>query len=276
MPMLVIALVLFVFGLMWGSFINALVWRLHEQSKKKKSSKNLSIISGRSMCVHCKHELAWYDLFPVASWLAQRGKCRYCRKNISPQYPIVELVTGVTFAASYLIWPHTIHLNGQWLLLAAWLVCAVGLLALAVYDLRWMLLPNRIVYPTLAAAAVGRAGYIIIFAKNKPHSLLLWALSLLIASGIFYVLYSINDKWIGFGDVRLGLITGTLLADPQKSLAMIFIASLLGSLIAAPDLIGGKKTMASRLPYGPFLIAATAVMALWGDSLLNWYKSLLI
>jgi prepilin signal peptidase PulO-like enzyme (type II secretory pathway) len=273
--MLIIALLLFVFGLMWGSFINAVVWRLHEQSKKRKSSKNISIISGRSMCVHCKHELAWYDLFPVASWLALKGKCRYCRKNISPQYPIVELITGVTFAASYLIWPHTVHLNGQWLLLTTWLVSSVGLLALLIYDVRWMLLPNKIIYPSLAVAFIGRLAYLILFENRPDHGLLLWILAVLISSGVFYVLYMVNDKWIGFGDVRLGLITGTLLADPQKSLAMIFIASLLGSLIAVPDLIRGKKTMASRLPYGPFLIAATAIMVLWGDSLLNWYKSLL-
>jgi leader peptidase (prepilin peptidase)/N-methyltransferase len=275
MPMLIIALLLFVFGLMWGSFINALVWRLHEQSKKKKSSKKLSIINGRSMCVHCKHELAWYDLIPLISWLVLERKCRYCREPISSQYPIVELAGGITFAVSYLAWPQAVHLNGQWMLLVAWLASSVGLLALAVYDLRWLLLPNRIIYPTLIAATAGRLGYIILFDKHKLHALLLWVLSLLIASGIFYVLYSVNDKWIGFGDVRLGLITGTLLADPQKSLAMIFIASLLGSLVAAPDLIRGKKSMASRLPFGPFLITATAIMVLWGDSLLTWYKNLL-
>jgi prepilin signal peptidase PulO-like enzyme (type II secretory pathway) len=273
--MLIIALILFVLGLSWGSFVNALVWRLHEQKGHKKPDKSLSVLNGRSMCVHCRHELAWYDLIPLFSWLWLHGHCRYCKKPISKQYPVVELVGGLIFTGSYLLWPQVVHADGQWLLLTTWLVSSVGLLALLIYDVRWMLLPNKIIYPTLTVAFIGRLAYLILFENRPDHGLLLWVLAVLISSGVFYVLYMVNDKWIGFGDVRLGLITGTLLADPQKSLAMIFIASLLGSLIAAPDLIRGKKTLASRLPYGPFLIAATAIMVLWGDSLLNWYKNLL-
>jgi prepilin signal peptidase PulO-like enzyme (type II secretory pathway) len=262
-------------GLCAGSFVNALVWRLHEQKRSKKADKKLSILNGRSMCVHCRHELTWYDLIPLFSWLLLRGKCRYCKKPISVQYPLVELISGLIFVGSYLLWPNTVHQDGQWLLLAAWLVSSVGLLALAIYDLRWMLLPTRIIYPTLAVAVIGRAGYIFFFANRPGRALLLWLTSVLVASGIFYALFAINQKLIGFGDVRLGYITGTLLAAPQKSLAMIFIASLLGALVALPDLIRGRKTMASRLPYGPFLILATAILVIFGDSLLNWYGRLL-
>ena len=221
--------------------------------------------------------LAWYDLIPVFSWLALGGKCRYCKKPISPQYPIVELIGGLIFAGSYLLWPSEVHLNGQWLLLGTWLVASVGLLALAVYDLRWMMLPNKIIYPTLAVAAVGRVGYIAFFAANPLRAVLLWIGSIVIASGVFLALFEFSKgKWIGYGDVRLGLITGTLLAHPYKSLAMIFLASLIGSLIVIPSLAAGKRTLASRLPYGPFLIAASAIMVVYGDSLINWYKNLII
>lgn len=274
---MLIGLILFILGLCAGSFVNALVWRLHQQNKSKKKDKKLSVINGRSMCVHCKHILAWYDLIPLVSWLALRGKCRYCQKPISAQYLVVELIGGLIFAGSYLLWPSAVHLNGQWLLLAAWLVSSVGLLALAVYDLRWMLLPNRIIYPTLLAAVAGRAGYIIFFDNRPAHALLLWLASVLIASGVFFILFMVSSgKWIGYGDVRLGLITGTLLADPYESLAMIFIASVIGSLIALPSLMAGKRTLASKLPYGPFLIAATAIMVIYGDSLINWYEGLIL
>ena len=275
--MLLIALILFVLGLCWGSFVNALVWRLRAQSKKTKLASKLSIINGRSMCVNCKHILAWYDLIPVFSWLVLKGKCRHCKKPISAQYPIVELVAGLVFAGSYIFWATTVHLNGQWLLLGTWLVASVGLLALAVYDLRWMILPNKIIYPTLAIAAAGRAVYIIAFQEHPLHAVLLLAGSIIISSGLFFVLFTISKgKWIGYGDVRLGLITGTLLADPQKSLAMIFLASFIGTLLIVPSLAVGKRTLASKLPYGPFLIMATAIIVVFGDSLINWYKDLII
>jgi len=277
MPMLVIAIILFVVGLALGSFVNALVWRVHEQSKKKKSDKRLSVINGRSMCVHCKHLLAWYDLIPLLSWLWLRGRCRHCKKSISAQYPVVELLAGLVFAGSYLFWPDTVHLQGQWLLLSAWLISSVGLLALAVYDVRWMLLPNRILYPTLAAAFAGRLAYLAAYQDKKFHGLIMWVLSIVISSGFFFALFMISKgRWIGYGDVRLGLITGTLLADPQKSLAMLFLASLLGSLVMTPALASKHKTLASRLPFGPFLITATAILVVFGDSLLNWYKDLIL
>lgn len=274
--MLSIVIVLFVLGLCAGSFVNALVWRIRQQGiGSKKQAKDLSILKGRSMCPHCKHSLAWYDLIPLASWLILQGRCRYCRKPISPQYPIVEIIAGLVFAGSYLFWPDTVHLNGQWLLLSAWLVCSVGLLALAVYDLRWMILPNKIIYPTLVAAVIGRLGYLSFFEKRPLHGVLLWAGSVIISSGVFYALFMISKgKWIGFGDVRLGLVTGTLLADPYKSLSMLFLASFIGTIVILPALAKGNKTLASRLPYGPFLITGTAIMVVFGTSLVDWYKNL--
>src|ERR1039458_1315039 len=119
--MLMIITILLLIGLCMGSFINALVWRLHEQSVKtlkptrtkktwllRSSSDNLSIVHGRSMCPNCRHELSTRDLVPVFSWLALKGKCRYCNKPISLQYPLVELATVLLFIASYLWWPVTL------------------------------------------------------------------------------------------------------------------------------------------------------------------------
>jgi leader peptidase (prepilin peptidase)/N-methyltransferase len=278
--MLVIAIVLFFVGLCLGSFVNATVWRLHEHANAKRSKKgikkaNLSIVSGRSICPHCKHQLSALDLIPVFSWLFLRGKCRYCHKPI-PDSPLVELTMGIVFAGSYLFWPHTVGLDGQWILLSTWLAASVGLLVLAVYDLRWMILPNRVIYPTLLLSVIGRLGYLTAFEKKPLHALLMWAFSIIISSGVFLALFLYSKgKWIGYGDVRLGLITGTLLGDPQKSLLMIFLASFIGTLLVIPDLLRGKKTMSSKLSYGPLLIAATTIIIIFGDSLLNWYKNLL-
>jgi prepilin signal peptidase PulO-like enzyme (type II secretory pathway) len=264
-------------GLAFGSFVNALVWRTNEQSKKGRAkTKNLSIVNGRSICPHCKHVLAWYDLIPVFSWLFLRGKCRYCNKQISVQYPLVELAGGLIFVLSYVFWPHGVHSSGDWVIFITWLASSVGLLALLVYDFRWMLLPNKIIYPTLAIAAAGRFVYLIGYEDRKAYALLMWVLSVAVASGIFWLLFIISQgKWIGFGDVRLGFITGTLLGTPSKSFLMILLGSILGTLFVLPALIVGKKDMASRLPFGPFLISATMIVILFGTSILDWYKNFL-
>lgn len=262
--MIVTALILGWVGLCLGSFINALVWRMHERK---------DWIKGRSQCTHCGHELSAKDLVPVFSWLYLRGKCRYCKKPISVQYPLVELTAGLVFALSYLLWPLPLD-NGQLILLGTWLVCSVGLLALLIYDLRWMLLPDKILLPAAVAAAAGRLVYIIGFEPDKLHASYYWLLSLGIAAGIFWILYQVSDRLIGGGDIKLGLVTGTLLADPSLSFLMIFLASVIGTVVMMPALIKGNKNMTSKLPFGPFLIIATAIILFVGADLINWYSKL--
>jgi prepilin signal peptidase PulO-like enzyme (type II secretory pathway) len=278
--MVLTVIVLALLGLAFGSFANALVWRIHEQGKKTKikgnKAVNLSIVNGRSVCPNCKHILAWNDLFPVFSWLLLKGRCRYCKKSISWQYPAVELVAASVFVLSYAFWPFALNSAGEWILFITWLATSIGLLALAVYDVKWMLLPNKIIYPTLLIAAAGRAVYLIGYEPHKLHLLLAWIFSLAVASGIFLFLFIVSGgKWIGFGDVRLGLITGTVLASPSKSFLMILLASVLGTLFALPGLLMGKKTMVSKLPFGPFLISATWLTLLFGGSILDWYQRLI-
>lgn len=283
--------VLVVLGLCFGSFVNALVWRTRQQAKsqklKAKSSKQFSILSGRSQCVNCGHQLAAIDLIPVISWLLLRGRCRYCQKPISLQYPIVEILLGFVFVASYYFWFNPVELishstgagpigAGQWLLFVTWLSTSVGLLALAIYDIRWMLLPNKILYPTLLIAITGRLAYILFFSHDIAHSFWLLALSLLVAGGIFWLIYEFSrGKAIGFGDVRLGAVTGTVLAGPFLSLQMIFIASVLGTIAILPGLLSRHKTLTTKIPYGPFLIMATFIVLLFGPSITSWYTRLL-
>jgi prepilin signal peptidase PulO-like enzyme (type II secretory pathway) len=277
--MLVAIIILAWFGLAFGSFVNALVWRVHEQGKaknRKNKSVNLSIVNGRSICPNCRHILAWYDLIPLFSWLALRGRCRYCKKPVSKQYPLVEVAQSLVFVLSYIWWPGGLHGGGDWTLFITWLATSVGLMALLVYDARWMLLPNRILYPTFYIALAGRLVYLIGFEGNKAHALLMWILSVAVSSGIFWILFVVSKgKWIGFGDIRLGLVTGTLLASPSKSFLMIMLGSLLGTLFILPALLLGKKKMASKLPYGPFLIAGTFIALFFGDKILDWYSNFL-
>jgi leader peptidase (prepilin peptidase)/N-methyltransferase len=274
--------VLIVFGLCLGSFVNALVWRLHEQdieSSKKKPSKSylkdLSISKGRSMCPDCHHTLSTIDLVPVLSWVSLRGKCRYCHKPVSKQYPVVELTTMGLFVLSYLYWP-VAFTHAQVVFFILWLVLLVGFMALIVYDLRWMLLPDRIVFPLGVVAAA--MALITISTNARPsHAALSVALAVAVGGGIFYLLYQISGgRWIGGGDVKLGWLLGLVVATPAKAMLFIFIAAVAGSAITLPMLASGCMKRTSNIPFGPFLIAGAVVSLLIGTRILDWYQNMLI
>lgn len=278
--MVIVALV--VFGLCLGSFVNALVWRLREQElqaiKKKPDAEyatKLSITRGRSMCPHCKHELAATDLIPVLSWLALRGKCRYCAKPIAAEYPLVELSTAAAFAASYVWWPTEIT-GIEWVQFVLWLSALVALMALLVYDVHYKLLPDRIM------AVVGALGgvYVVIAitqASEPLQQLLATILAVAVGGGIFYGLFQISDgKWIGGGDVKLGWVIGLFVGSPALSFLVIFVASLLGTAASLPLLVSKRLSRASTIPFGPYLIVATVIAMLFGQVILDWYQNTFI
>jgi len=273
--------VLIVFGLCLGSFVNALVWRVREQATevgrkkpRKDYLKDLSISKGRSMCPDCHNTLAAKDLVPVFSWLSLKGKCRYCRKPISAQYPIVEAITAALFVASYVWWPVPINRPIMDAIFVFWLLILTGFMALIVYDLKWMLLPDRIMLP-LTALALVMAGLVVANNSNPKQTIIHKLLAVAVGGGIFYVLFQISQgKWIGGGDVKLGWLLGLIVGTPAKALLFIFIAALAGSVISVPMLASGKMGRTSTIPFGPFLIIGGIVTMLFGQDLLNWYHHL--
>lgn len=265
-------------GLCLGSFVNALVWRMHQQAlpaskrTKKVSSEELSIAKGRSVCTHCGHTLSASDLIPVLSWVSLRGKCRYCKGSISWQYPAIELTTAALFIFSYVAWPE--ELKGLEIAsFGLWLMCLTGLMALLVYDLRWMLLPNRIIFPLYAVAA---AFVLVNTGIEQSVQPILGALGgVVVGGGIFYLLFQVSQgSWIGGGDVKLGFLLGAFLLSPLEAAVMLFIASLLGTLLTVPLLASKKLNRKSRIPFGPFLIVGGIITMLYGVDLLDWYTSL--
>ncbi len=259
-------IVLLVLGLSFGSFVNAFVWRLHE---------NKDWLNDRSECIYCHHKLAVIDLIPVVSWLILRGKCRYCKRSISVQYPIVELITTVLFVASYLLWPT--HLVGYSIaLFVLWLVIVIGLVALALYDLKWMILPSKLIY-FLYIAALLMAAIHIYYSSNHISTAISYIIASLVGGGIFYILFLVSKgKWIGGGDVRLGFLLGVIVSSAQNSLLVIFLAALLGTIFSIPFMANGKLKKTSMIPFGPFLIAAAIIVELEGFNILAWYSHLFL
>lgn len=256
-PLLLIAL-----GLCLGSFVNAFVWRLHQGK---------DWVNDRSECDHCHHKLGPSDLIPVLSWLLLRGKCRYCHKKINDS-PLIEIAMPVLFALSYFFWPYDLAGSGL-VSFVFWLVFLVGLLALAVYDLRWLLLPNKLVFP-LIGLAIAQVITLSIYDQNWKL-LLTSALGALVVAGIFYLLFQLSKgAWIGGGDVKLGIVLGLLAGGMLEGFLLLFVASVAGMVAALPMIIQGKAHRKTQLPFGPFLIVGLIVVTLFGADIINWYSGL--
>lgn len=262
-----VIIVLVLLGLCAGSFINAFAWRL--RNKK-------DWVKGRSVCVHCKHQLATVDLIPILSWLWLRAKCRYCKKPISDQYPLVEALTAALFLLSYAYWPDSLLGAEQIVLFVLWLIFLVGLISLAIYDMKWLVLPNKIIFP-LIGLALAQSLYSVAVSSNKTWQFWQIGFGFLIGFGLFYVIFQISaGKWIGGGDVKLGGLLGLILAAPDLTLLMIFLASLFGTLFSVPLLATGRVSKSSKVPFGPFLILAAIVTKLFGASVIAWYNGKLL
>ena len=241
-------------GLVVGSFLNALIYRIHSGE---------SIAAGRSKCPHCQHSLTIKDLVPVLSFVWLRGHCRYCRQAIAWQYPVVEAVTALLFWLAFSVnlqlyptnWELVAHCFRDFLVLSA-------LVVVFVYDLKWMLIPDSVVLPVVVVT--------VIINLLLGQSLLQLLLSLAIGFGFFAIQYYFSGgTWIGGGDLRLGLLMGAVLAWPNLLVA-IFLAYIVGATVSVGLLLTKKVNRKTEVPFGVFLAPATVVALLWGSQLLNW------
>lgn len=256
-------LIIGIYGLLVGSFLNAWVWRVHTGRKVSK---------GRSMCPHCKTGLHWYELIPVLSWLGLRGKCRTCHKLISWQYPAVELVNAGLWVALLLFFAPASSL--AWLQLGLWCVLASLLLAALVYDARWMLLPDAFVMPATAVALM-LAGLSVMQVGSLAE---LWPklLAAIIFAGVFFLIWlASGGSWIGDGDIWLAGIMGLVLSGAQLVVA-IFVAFNLGAIVGLALIAIHKKTRKSMIAFGPFLIIGLFTGLFFGEALLNWYMGIFV
>ena len=206
------------------------------------------------------------DLIPVISWLALRGKCRYCGHKIGLEPLYTEIVTGVLFAGSYWLWPYS--LDGiNVILFAVWLITLTGLTALALYDFKYMLLPNGLViFVTICSILF------VLFGGYSGNLSIISSLYGGLALGGFFVLlwWVSKGKWIGGGDVKLSFALGLLSGSILGAMLLLLLSSLLGTLYGLPQLVGrSKKKKQHVIPYGPFLIISTFVIVLFGKSIIH-------
>ncbi|MDO8509647.1 MAG: A24 family peptidase [bacterium] len=247
----------FVFGIILGSFLNSWIWRTRE---------NVRIVSGFSICVHCRRQLIWYEKFPLFSFLFLHGQCRTCKKKIPMHYFLVELLTGLLLTA--IIYFHNNYLAfSEW-----WILRDVFFLTLLTviffFDYFYQEVLPRIVWP---GAIIGFL--INLFPLNYSLSSLLWGM--IFGGGIFAIQYYISKgRWIGGGDVRLGIMMGAWLGWPNILVA-IFIAYILGAIVGLGMMLAKQADRKTAIPFGTFLAVGTFVTMYFGTNIINWYLSFL-
>ena len=255
----VLAAFIFTFGASIGSFLNASVYRLRVGE---------SILSGRSHCPNCGHVLGPLDLIPALSWLMLRGRCRYCRREISPQYLMVELAVGLIY-----VWSAMSVLGGSPFidqmtvakLLYFWFVGSV-LTIVFLYDLKYMLILPKLVVPAGLLAAAAN------LALGLPWTHLLLAVG--IGAGFFGLQFIISKgRWIGGGDIYLGGFMGAALG-PSNLLLALFLAYVTGAIVGSTLIALRHRGWRSEIPFGTFLSLATLIALLWGSGILAWYAGL--
>lgn len=247
MNSLVYYLLVVLFGLITGSFLNAVIYRLRLGK---------SFLTGRSFCPECRHKLSAADLIPILSFIFLSGRCRYCGKKISWQYPLVEFFLAASFCLLYFIY-------GGSLPFAFYVILTSFLALIFVYDLKYHLILDKVSLPALILA------FIFSLILKMP------VLEIIIGAGLgaafFWLQYALSrGKWVGGGDIRLGGLMGAALGW-QKLLAALFLAYISGSLVSLFLIIFRRKTMKSRLAFGPFLVAAAFACLLFGQALIDWY-----
>lgn len=255
-------IIVFIFGLMIGSFLNVVVLRIDELE---------TIVNTRSHCPKCRKDLAWYDLIPLLSFVLLRARCRNCKEKISWQYPLVELATALGFMGVYnFVVAQGLSQGWQIASIAFYFIIVSVLVVLFMYDLSKYLVPDEFVYPAIALAIIFQC----LMIYYIPNYRLTWMDLLyggLIGAGVPALLsVPSRGKWMGYGDISIGALMGLLLGYPLVIVGM-FMAFCSGGLIGSVLLLTKKKKMSSAVPFGPFLTASTLITLLYGPALLHWY-----
>ena len=280
-----IPVILFVFGIVIGSFLNVVSLRYDGDHFVL----DPTVIGGRSHCPSCGRTLRWFELVPVASFFAQRGRCRTCGVRLSFQYPLVELISGFIFV----LVPWRLAAMGVAgvllpVLSGLWVFAFLSLLVMAIIDIRLGIIPDELnVAIFVAGAAIGIV--LALLPAADPGSFLgplgnffgvgnAWAGRVVAAAAAFLffelLVLATRGRGIGMGDVKLSLALGLLFGWPDTAVVAGF-AFVCGALLGIFLIARKRKTMGGTLPFGPFLAFSAFFIFLFGGFLAQGYLRLL-
>lgn len=253
-------LFIFVFGLIVGSFLNVVIYRLNTGK---------SMAKGRSMCMSCAKQLNWYELIPVFSFLFQKGKCTKCRESISFQYPFVELTTAILFVVIYMktLFPFGVSLISVLSFLAILYVASL-LIVIVVYDIRHKIIPDVLVYQ-LVALGIG-----LLFFREltlPAYGVFFGFFQAILVTLPFYLIWFFSKgKGMGFGDVKLAFALGFFLGI-SRGIIFFLLSFWIGAVVGVILLAFFKKySMKTQIPFAPFMIVAFFITMLWQIDISNF------
>jgi leader peptidase (prepilin peptidase) / N-methyltransferase len=247
---ILISIIFAAFGAVIGSFLNVIADRLPDGK---------SIVYPASHCPACGHHLAPKDLFPVASYVLLRGRCRYCRAKIPVRVVIIEAATALIFALSFLIYGLTFET-------AVTIFYFSLFLLLMVIDLEHTIIPNKIVYPTAVVALAISA----FTPKIGIVSALIGGAAGLL---IFLVIAIVSRGGMGLGDVKMAALIGFATGFPLVLVGLL-MSVIMGGVIAILLLVLRIRKLKEGIPFAPYLSLGTMATLLWGQEILNWYIKL--
>lgn len=250
-------LFIFLLGLILGSFLNSWTWRTRE---------NIKIVASRSMCPQCRRKLAWYENIPALSFFFLGGRCRTCKQNIPRHYLWVELGTPIIF--TLVAWHHLGEINFNYVNFFRDIFFSSLLIIIFIFDWLYEVVLTSVVWLGL----VGGFFFNFFYLGYDLKSLLVGSA---VGGGFFLSQFVVSKgKWIGGGDIRLGLMMGMWLGWPMVLVALA-IAYIAGTVISLGLILAKKKEFASTTPFGTYLTFGTLVAILWGASIVGWYLNFL-
>ena len=245
-------ILIFILGLIVGSFSNVCIYRI---------PRNESIIYPASHCPKCRSNISPKDNIPLLSFILLKGRCRNCKSKISIQYPIVELLTGLTYLIIYLIY----GLSIQTLI---YIILSSALIIIAFIDLNEQIVPDVISLPGIVI------GFILSF--FVPYiSFINSGLGVVVGGGIILVIglagsVIFKKEAMGGGDVKLAAMIGAFLGW-KYILISLFLGFFLGALIGIILIMSKIKSREDVVPFGPFIILGSFITLLWGEKIISWY-----
>ena len=245
---IIIPVFVFLTGLCVGSFLNVCIYRLPEKG---------SVTFPSSACPSCGSRLQAADLIPVFSYLALKGRCRYCGGKISVQYPLVELTVGLLFLLDYFKYGLTVEALRVAVLFAL-------LTAVTVIDWRYQIIPDSL---NLAGFILG---LILLIVSRENY--ISYITGFLLGGGILYLVAVVSRGGMGGGDIKLAAVIGLLLGW-EYLLLTLFIALTFGALVGLVLVLLKVKKMKEGIAFGPYLAIGSVIAVLAGDRLVSWYLS---
>lgn len=245
------AVIFFILGLVIGSFLNVVIYRFNTQKS----------FGGRSACMSCRNQLAWYELIPLFSYLGLKGRCSSCQTKISFQYPLVEFITGVLFLVLFFEFQYLFYQNTLMFIISYAFYTSIFslLLVVTVYDIKHKIIPDVLsfVFGFLAFLSV----FLFVDGVFAPHmpaiSDFFGAIVISIPFALIWLLS--RGTWMGLGDAKLAIGLGLLLGMPLMLSATV-MAFWIGAVVGIFLLIFNKKyNRKSEVPFGPFLILGTLI-----------------